>query len=72
MFCLFRIHLLCTHRCTHYDLLYSARLFVTTAVAVVVTKAGGVISLKPTAVVVVVTEAGVSGLSKRFDGGGTT
>ncbi len=36
------------------------------------TKAGGVSSLKPTAVVVVVTEAGLSGLSKRFDGGGTT
>ena len=40
MFCVVRMHLLFTHRCTHYDLLYSARrLFVVTTV-VVSTEAG--------------------------------
>jgi hypothetical protein len=43
VFCVVRIHLLFTHRCTHYDLLYPARLFVvTTAVVVVVRTEAGV------------------------------
>ncbi len=56
MFCVVRMHLLFTHRCTHYDLLHSAqRLFVVTTAVVVVVR----------------TEAGV-GSHKRSDGDVTT
>jgi len=56
VFCVVRIHLFFTHRCTHHDLLYSARrLFVVTTAVVVVVR----------------TEAGVGG-RKRSDGNVTT